>query len=367
MQEDFHYYSTYCAAFLSGFSHEECLDICYSAQLVDLCSKTFLSRIKGPQNAATTMLSMEMLDSKTDILSLQEITRIWSSFHFLPYDLYAKKKWRTRRYMNKYSLICGPDSPLAEQTVRLAKNSSIQHIGIVMHVLADTWAHAYFAGTPSLVINNTDSEFYEVFSPGIPDKKIRFIHKPSALDDPDKSVYVSSVFQSNENSVMNLGHGRAGHLPDYSFIRYRYIPAWGGYREIVKDNPAQFRKAFAQMVQALRFLRGDIPEFEKGVYDTEVTAPYTERIGEIIDKRQLIASDDWRSFGEELSGKTIPGFDLSRYQQEYIESKDKSDTFLGKFIGGALMHKGMVTDAIFSSGNILAGLPKFSHKKEASP
>jgi hypothetical protein len=33
-----------------------------------------------------------------------------------------------------------------------------------MHVLADTWAHRNFAGTPSLVINNTDYYFYEIFS-----------------------------------------------------------------------------------------------------------------------------------------------------------------------------------------------------------
>jgi hypothetical protein len=42
MQEDFHYYATYCAAFLAGFTHEEALDICYSAQFVDLCSRTLL-------------------------------------------------------------------------------------------------------------------------------------------------------------------------------------------------------------------------------------------------------------------------------------------------------------------------------------
>ena len=28
---------------------------------------------------------------------------------------------------------------------------------------------------------------------------------------------------------MNLGHGRAGHLPDYSFAHYRYQPAWGRF------------------------------------------------------------------------------------------------------------------------------------------
>ena len=54
MEKSFHYYGTYCAAYLAGCSHEESLEICYSAQLVDHCSKTFLKRIGGPLSAATT-------------------------------------------------------------------------------------------------------------------------------------------------------------------------------------------------------------------------------------------------------------------------------------------------------------------------
>ncbi len=99
MQQDFHYYATYCAAYLAGYSHEESLTIAYSAELVDHCSKTFLSNIKAPGIAATTQLQLEMMDARTDILGLQEITRIWASFHFLPYDLHARKKWSTKRYL----------------------------------------------------------------------------------------------------------------------------------------------------------------------------------------------------------------------------------------------------------------------------
>ena len=89
MQTDFHYYATYCAAFLAGFSHEESFDICYSAQFVDWCSRTYLSRLKAPLAAATTQLQLELMDAGTDSVGLQDITRIWASFHFLPRDLYA--------------------------------------------------------------------------------------------------------------------------------------------------------------------------------------------------------------------------------------------------------------------------------------
>ncbi len=367
MQEDFHYYATYCAAILSGYTHEESLEICYSAQFVDLCSKTYLAAIKAPESAATTQLQLEMMDARTDIIGLQEITRIWASFHFLPRDLHAKKKWHPRMYMNKYRLICGPNSDLMVKTVELAKEQPLQRVGIAMHVLADTWAHANFAGTPSLVINNTDSDFFEIIRDGEEEKeiKIKFRHSVSAPDDLDKHIYTNSLFQSNENSIMNLGHGRAGHLPDYSFIRYRYTPAWDDYRIMIKDNPEDYHHAFCQMIYAMKFLRGDVKEFETGTYDTGAVAQYDERIRQIITKRQLIASDDWKLFGEELSHRTIEDFDIEKYQEEYIRAgeADKKNTYLGMFIDSALAHKEMVSAAIASSGNRLAGLSVSGRKK----
>ncbi len=362
MQEDFHYYATYCAAYLAGFSHEESMDICYSAQFVDLCSKTLLAKIKAPLNAATTQLQLEMMDARTDILGLQDITRIWASFHFLPVDLYAQKAKRPRNYMNKYRLLCGPNGDLLVKTVELAKKKSLQHIGIAMHVLADTWAHTNFAGTPSLVLNNTDKEFYEIIEKDgqETERQIKFRHNPSAPDDLEKGFYSNSLYQSDENSIMNLGHGRAGHFPDYSFAKYRYVPAWGEYHEIVKDNPSDYMKAFAQMVTALKYLNGTCDSFEKEVYDEKVLSDYGERLNAIITKRQLLASDDWKMFGEELSGKEIEDFDIDKYQDEYmiVPEMHKEDSFIGKFIKGATAQKGMVTDEIARSGNPLAGFSK---------
>ncbi|MCR5338273.1 MAG: hypothetical protein K6E75_06920 [Lachnospiraceae bacterium] len=359
MQEDFHYYATYCAAFLTGYSHQESLQICYSAQFVDLCSKALLSKLGAPLFAATTQLQLEMMDARTDIIGLQEITRIWASFHFLPKDLYAKKEKRTKRYLSKYRLICGPNGDLLKKTVDLAKNKPLQSVGIAMHVLADTWAHSYFAGTPSLVINNTDKDFYEVCSgpEGESERQIRFRHNPSEPDDLENDIFTNSLYQRNENTIMNLGHGRAGHLPDYSFITYRYLPAWYDYKMIEKNNPSDYYHAFCQMICAMQYLRGDRQTFETETYAFETAAPYEERIREIIGKRQLSASPDWKRFGEELSGEVIEDFDLDRYQEEYISASrdEKKDTYLGKFFDGAIAHKGMVCGNIFRSGNMLTG------------
>ena len=327
-------------------------------------STTFLSKIKAPTKAATTQLQLEMMDAGTDIIGLQDITRIWASFHFLPRDLYAEKGKRPKRYMSKYRLICGPNSDLVEKTVRLAKGKSLQHVGIAMHVLADTWAHMYFAGTPSLVINNVDNLFYEILEKDGKEysRLIKFRHNPSAPDDLEKGLYTNSLYQYDENSIMNLGHGRAGHFPDYSFAKYKYMPAWADYYEVLKDNPSDYVKAFTQMVYALKYLRGEEESFNKDTYDTSVMEKYGDRIRSIITKRQLNACADWKSFGEELSGESIEDFDITKYEDEYdlIPADSKNKSFLGKFIEGALLQKGMVTDEISKAGINHAGfvLPK---------
>ena len=435
MQLDFHYYATYCAAFLAGYTHEESLEICYSAQMVDCCSRSFLSRIKGPRAAATTQEKLELVDAKADILSLQEMTRIWASFHFLPRDLYAETgKWTAKSYRNKYRLICGPNGELVSDTVELAKNDgSLQAVGIAMHILADTWAHQFFAGTPSLVINNTNSVFFELIpeeisqetpertseetlertseetpgkaseetpeeAPGkvsektpeetqkkisnpmtehiiffneegtathihLPDGRhcsllpIKFNHNPGQEDDPEHQNYINTFYQVRENSPMNLGHGRAGHLPDYSYARYRYMPAWGNYAEVVKDNPSDYYHAFCQMIHAMKYLRGSCDTFERKKYDTEAVAPWESGIRQILEKRQTDAAADWKAFARELSGREIGDFDPDAYTQQYTDAPEdiRDETFLGKFILAAMAQKSMVTNKIFKSGNMLAG------------
>ena len=367
MQKDFHYYATYCAAFLAGYSHEESLAVCYSAQLTDYFSATLLGKIGGPKEAATTQLNMELMNMRPDILSLQQITRIWASFHFLPRDLYAKKKGCTRGYLNKYRLICGPNGDLIEDTVRLASGSSLQAAGLAMHVLADTWAHRYFAGTPSLVINNTDDFFYEIIddNKGNSERKISFRHSPSGKDDLDNSIYNNSVFQSNEISILNLGHARAGHLPDYSFICYKYMPAWADYDDVVKNNPKDYMSAFRQMVYALKCIRDADVSFVKDTYDEESVGPCEDRIMSILETRKPICCDEWKAFGEELSGCEIEDFDLARHQDEYRQAsaEEKDNTFLGRYIVAALRQKSMVTNKIFMSGNLLAGISVDYQKK----
>ncbi len=361
MNGDFHYYATYCAAVIAGYSHPEAMDICYCAQFVDHCTKTILNSINGPEYAATTQLQSEMIDMKTDKNGLREITRIWASFHFLPRDLYAERPGTTTRYLKKYRMIAGPNGDLVKDTVELAKNNTLQAVGIAMHVLADTWAHANFAGTPSFVINNTDNYFDELIPTdnGFKRRHIEFGHNPAAKENPEKGEYTASIYQASENSIMNLGHGRAGHLPDYSFIRYAYVPAWNDYYEIIKDNPHDYLHAFAQMVYALQYLRGMSSSFEKDTYAWEAVAPYEDEIKRLIAVRRTDDTEDWKALGERITGQTIRPFRLDEYFEEYrrVSKKDRTDTFLEAFFDAAMDHKNMIIQRIVESGNDIAGKP----------
>ncbi len=368
MQKDFHYFATYCAAYLGGYSHEESIALCTAAQFVDLCTRLYLEGINGPDEAATTQLQLELAEARMDTISRQDMTRIWSSFHFLPYDLYAEIKG-PKNYKDKYRLICKPNGALLVDTVKRAKGKGLAAAGIAMHVLADTWAHSYFAGTPSLVINNTDEHFFE-FIPdgkgGEEQRQVRFAANPALQEDVDKGDYAGCMFQAEEYSIMSLGHGRAGHLPDYSCVKYRYLPAWGQYEEIVKDNPSDYMHAFCQMIYAIKYLRGEHEDFVVDTYDEEAVAGIRDEIDAILRKRQVDSCDDWQAFGHKLSGQEVPDFDIDGYEKEYKEAseEDKPKTWMGQFLNAAIAQKSMVTNRIHKSGSTLAGISVETVKEE---
>ena len=357
MQLDFHYYATYCAAVLAGYPHEDALQICYSAQFADNCTRTFLARIKAPDAAATTQLAMEMASAEMNRDGIADMTRIWASFHFLPYDLYADIRRGTKDYKNKYRLICRSNGSLVADTVNLAKDKTLQSVGVAMHVLADTWAHANFAGTPSMMINDTNYHFFEYLKKDGEWTRRRVQFGLGAGEDLELGKYINTVSIGTEHSIMSLGHGQAGHLPDYSCVRYVFMPSWGNYEEIYKDNPEDYWHAFCQMIYAMKFLRGEVEAFELHHYDFKAAAPYEEEIKAIFEKRQLDDSADWKALGEKISGCEIEDFSTEKYVPEYTgaASGAKSETFLGKYFQAAMAHKVMVTEKIIASGNTLAG------------
>ena len=75
-----------------------------------------------------------------------------------------------------------------DEAYELAKGKGLEAAGLAMHVLADTWAHRHFAGTPSLSVNNTNYYFYEIIpdGEGYTERSVAFNHNPSSADDIER-------------------------------------------------------------------------------------------------------------------------------------------------------------------------------------
>jgi hypothetical protein len=66
-------------------------------------------------------------------------------------------------------LVCLPNSPLVREMINdlIANHRDDLHfIGLRMHVLADTWAHMYFAGIPAWYINDAGDTVNEIDASG---------------------------------------------------------------------------------------------------------------------------------------------------------------------------------------------------------
>ena len=131
------------------------------------------------------------------------------------------------------------------------------------------------------------------------------------------------------------------------------MPAWGNYNFVIKDNPSSFLNAFAQMVEALRFLKGDKKVFKLNSYDPLLL--YKEKITTILTTSKESVEEEWKKFAYELSRVKIEDFNVDKYTEEYIHAINKEETNFNNFIYHALKQKSMVVNRIYKSKNHLAG------------
>jgi len=283
MNIDFHYYGTFVASRLAGYNHEEAEKIAYAAQYVD---DSGLNRIKDKNNDffISDMTQIPTIQNfstliKAEISRLGEVAgisipgipkwteelynetlRVWPNFHFLPgnYDKnrikYKKTEiehegifsvWKLdKESKRQFRLMCHPNSSLVKEMIEnLRKNYSdnLEYIGLCMHVMADTWAHMYYAGIPAWFINSARE-----FEPSV-----------------DGATPIGD-FSPFYNSYNYLGHSFAGHTPDYPSKKYEFKPRWSD-EKIKKDNTEDFLKSFCQMIYAMKCIRNN-EEFEIGKY-----------------------------------------------------------------------------------------------------
>lgn len=354
MNRDFHYEGTYAAAAIAGFAPEAAADIAWAAQTVDECTKEnvekFYPYLKWWDPVFTCESVKEDIKKEfSSILSdetsytLQLIRSIWIPFHFLPGNIDGHIRYNgsraleSNRDMRDFLCICEPNSDLVlqmmQRSVSIFSHCSMQEkkeylimIGILMHVLADTWAHQYFSGTPDYFVNEvTDREILS--------------HSPLP-EDFDNGVTPAGP---TNYSLSYLGHGRAGHYPDYGCMSYQYHPYWKAPGEkITKNGPEDFSCAFQQMEWALRCFRTGntftVPEQHPG------EKPWLTAVNDVITTPKADQSGIWRQ-------KMADFADYDYLPQDYTFKDNKYKMTL--FQTYAREHRAFVMGYIQSNGNIL--------------
>jgi hypothetical protein len=261
MNIDFHYYGTYTAAKFAGYSDAEATTIAHAAQYVDDSYEGRLLRDKITDfkliPTVHTLTDMVLKDFIWTENAYNELLQVWPVFHFLPgnydmdnayrYPYIGKNKGNSvfdvadvwsydEQAKAQFKLVCLPNSILTKAMVNdLVANwrTNLHAIGLRMHVLADTWAHTYYAGTPAWFINQEAGNYLR-----------------------NAKAY---------NDIIYLGHASTGHRPDNPSLVFEVGMQWNGYKKIKKDNPADYLKAIKQLTQAMRCIRTG-QQFENGTY-----------------------------------------------------------------------------------------------------
>lgn len=355
MNKDFHYEGTYAAAVLADFSPEDAAIIAWAAQTVDECTKENINKYYPLYNKWTPVYTCQSFlesveDEASSILSnedsstLQKIRSIWMPFHFLPGNLDNHITYKDDtilkddRDIRDFLCMCETASPLVDDMINksivIFRNIDMTEqkmylikLGILMHVLADTWAHQHFTGTPSYMIN---------------DVKNITVTTPIPIPE-DFSTKTTPVGVTNY-SVCYLGHGRAGHYPDYGCMTFQYEPKWlstASQNTITRLNVDDFNNAFLEMYYALYCHQ------HGGSYSIETALSLSKdwniSIREILSTNKADQSEEWREkLTDFVDYNKLPEYDFSNHKQ-----------WMNLFQSYAREHREYVMGYVQRNGNIL--------------
>lgn len=158
-------------------------------------------------------------------------------------------------------------------------------LGLRAHIIADTWAHQDFSGLDSVLNTYWDVDYdpsswspgksgYGLQAIGYNDgagagwrKQVLSGVRAFAGEHPVATSVVSAMtgvffgapapvralstnLEAAPNGTSYLGHGWMGHLPDFSFVKFRYKPCWADPKQapLERDNPREFRAAWTELV-----------------------------------------------------------------------------------------------------------------------
>lgn len=313
MHKDFHLYGTYMAAREAGYNDNDATKIACAAQMVDEFGKDLIK-----ENITVTPMIREVIEAIFSNRKEKEIADVWVPFHFIPKDIPNSVKGST---FEKYR--CGYGENVIKKIINNIKNNgaSLEQIGILMHVLADSFAHQEFCGYPCKDYKTITNVNCYMLSYSLDLENAE--HVPSHL--PYQAYF---------------GHGCVGHLPDLSWVQYEYT--WKSGENGGRNNPEIFAEAYEKMVKNLyRFNGNEIAKNKKETIKVDIQNYINEKSFEIqkncynaLMKNRVINAanelyyQEFSSIGSDLKGKDAlinEKLKKSKFKYEQIVQDDKGN------------------------------------------
>ncbi len=391
MNIDFHYYGTYVAACLAGYYFDQAQTIAHAAQYVDDSDEIMLKDSLG-RYYITDFTPVPTVQGLSDMLdknfrwsegALKSIADIWVPFHFLPgnygdipvtqiYSGPASDKGTLFKWTfddesaKQFKLLCQPNSLLVKRMINdivinhSDKDYLLPMIGMRMHVLADTWAHMYYIGMPAWFINDAKEQVYKIEgTTKTPVKWQRIWPWDDSTDILQGETATPNALAYN--SIVYLGHGRMGHLPDYPYLKYQYGPQWSK-NEITKDNPAYFLQAFKQLTKALSCIKNKEP-FDINSY-ADLPAETEAVITKILTTKVNDQSQTWRDHIGKIKVNNVALALPEIYDKDLWLNKlktmklpiEKTDYYY--FNVSSLLHLNLVRDSLAAYNIYIDSIPR---------
>ena len=189
-------------------------------------------------------------------------------------------------------------------------------LGIRAHVIGDTWAHQDFSGIGSVLNTYWDVNYDPTsWNPS----KMGYGRQSINYNDGTKEEWENKIlsslhklgnpnFEAVPNDTSFLGHGWMGHLPDFSFVKFRYKPCWANPEldPIERNNPEEYKQAWIELVSLFSQASGTGQLEQNKQFETDLKMA-TDAInsprqleGDVIGRKS--SADAWQDiFGDQPS------------------------------------------------------------------
>lgn len=352
MQEDMHYYGTYCLARSAGIKKKAAEIIAYASQYVDNSTATKIDNHEDGSKIIAVPTAHHPMDLIRN-LDREDQREIWVPFHFFPGgkgDTFTSK------------LVCRKDSSIVREMVEnnLYHNKqpyTLHLLGITAHVYADTFAHYGFSGVSSRrnrifgdsIKIEQSSKMVETL---MGSKLSAFFTKygdQGGLLRNIRSV-ISSVGEIGSGA---LGHGAVSVYPDQPFLKWSFdyeYPDLVTSKRSVRNNQKTFLEACEKLYNLFtRFLaiHKEYFDINSRVEFLEIKPKLKEILALEIAKHER--SKAWTKALKkgELSGKKekLPIYDPHKWENErdnfpnLTKAKEGANLNVYKFYQAASYHK----------------------------